>query len=57
MVWIFTECLNVLLASTSFWRSLTLPLFVHFAQRPVSFVIQYILALAFVLDRFFTLEH
>ena len=57
MVWIFTECLNVLLATTSFWRSLTLPLFVRFAHRPVSFVIQYILALAFVLDWVFTLEH
>jgi hypothetical protein len=39
-----------MLASTYFWRSLTLPLLALFAQRPVCFVIQYILALAFVLD-------
>ncbi|MFT6776307.1 MAG: hypothetical protein ACJAV1_000217 [Paraglaciecola sp.] len=50
-----------MLASTYFWRSLTLPLLALFAQRPVYFVIQYILTLAltlaFVLDWVFTLSY
>jgi hypothetical protein len=48
-----------MLASTYFWRRLTLPLLALFAQRPVCFVIQYILALtlAFVLDWVFTLSY
>jgi hypothetical protein len=39
-----------------FWRSLTLPLLVLFAQHPVSFVDQYILALALALALAFVLD-